>query len=164
MNARLVTRSLHTLAARHRGASWQQVADHLDLASRSSAESRFVRLERDAATYHGDRYPERARDRAGAAWSRANEARLRAAVWSLACLEDTWAQLARTAPAETLIAWHRELDGPGLAARLNTLRLVLDGYGTELPAGPAAAARDEVLALLAELRAARHGVGPQVEE
>ncbi|MFI7360409.1 hypothetical protein ACIBTP_41730 [Streptomyces avidinii] len=64
-----------TQAARRRGASWQQVADHLELASRTSAESRFVRLERDAASYQGDRYPERrraerARDRADDAWCR----------------------------------------------------------------------------------------------
>ncbi|MGW3200157.1 hypothetical protein ACWDBD_37435 [Streptomyces sp. NPDC001118] len=159
-----------TRAARRRGASWQQVADHLGLASRTSAESRFVRLERDAASYRGDRYPERqraerARDRAGDAWCRANEPRLRAAMWSLACLNDEWPQLARTASAEKLVAWHRELDGPGLAARLHALRLVLDSYGAELPASTeAAAARDEVRALLAELRAARHGVDTPAEE
>ncbi|MGW1252246.1 hypothetical protein [Streptomyces sp. NPDC002535] len=153
-----------TRAARRRGASWQQVADSLGLATRTSAESRFVRLERDAASYHGDRYPERlraerARDRAGDAWCRDNAPRLRAAVWSLACLGDSWPQLARTAPAEKLTAWHRELDGPGLAARLRALRLILDSYGAELPAGTAAAAaRDEVLALLEELHAARHGL------
>ncbi|MBZ3918161.1 hypothetical protein [Streptomyces acidiscabies] len=153
-----------TRAARRRGASWQQVADSLGLATRSSAESRFVRLERDAATYRGDRYPERqraerARDRAGEAWCRANAPRLRAAVWSLACLDDSWPQLARTAPAEKLDTWHRELDGPGLAARLRALRLILDSYGAELPAGTeAAAARDEVLGLLEELHAARHGL------
>ncbi|MEU3220138.1 hypothetical protein [Streptomyces sp. NPDC006971] len=159
-----------TRAARKRGASWQQVADSLGLATRSSAESRYVRLQRDAATYRGDRYPERqraerARDRAGAAWSRENEARLRAAVWSLACLDDEWEQLARTAPAERLAGWHRELDGPGLAARLSKLRLVFDSYGAELPVGtPAAAACNEVLALLAELRAARHGTSSPAEE
>ncbi|MFI2207420.1 hypothetical protein ACH47Z_43545 [Streptomyces sp. NPDC020192] len=129
-----------------------------------------MRLERDAASYRSDRYPEkqraeRARDRAGDAWCRANEPRPRAAVWSLACLNDQWAQLARTAPAEKLVAWHRELDGPGLAARLHALRLILDSPGAELPAGTeAAAARDEVLALLAELRAARHGVDTPAEE
>lgn len=159
-----------TRAARKRGASWQQVADSLGLATRSSAESRFVRLQRDAATYRGDRYPERqraerARDRAGAAWCRENEARLRAAVWSLACLNDEWEQLARTAPAERLVDWHRELDGPGLAARLRKLQLILDSHGAELPAGTAAAtARDEVLELLAELRAARHGTDTAAEE
>ncbi|MDN3262863.1 hypothetical protein QWJ26_24265 [Streptomyces sp. CSDS2] len=150
-----------TRAARRRGASWQQIADSLGLASRSSAESRFVRLERDAASYHRDRYPERqraerARDRAGDAWARANAPRLRAAVWSLARLDDSWPQLARTASAEELAAWHRELDGPALAARLRALRLILDSYGAELPAGTeAAAARDEALALLEELHAAR---------
>ncbi|MFJ7416589.1 hypothetical protein ACIQWZ_38195 [Streptomyces sp. NPDC098077] len=159
-----------TRAARKRGTSWQQVADHLGLSSRSSAESRFVRLERDAATYRGDRYPERqraerARDRAGTAWCRENEARLRAAVWSLACLNDEWEQLARTASAERLVDWHRELDGPGLAARLRKLQLILDAHGAELPAGSAAAAaRDEVLELLAELRAARHGTDTTAEE
>ncbi|MGW7460950.1 hypothetical protein [Streptomyces sp. NPDC054797] len=153
-----------TRASRRRGASWQQVADHLGLASRTSAESRFVRLERDAASYRGDRYPERqraerARDRAGDAWCRANEARLRSAVWSLACFNDEWPPLALTASAEVLASWHRELDGPGLAARLKTVRLVLDSYGAELPAGTAAAdARDEVLGLLEELIAARHSV------
>lgn len=151
-----------TRAARRRGASWQQVADSLGLASRTSAESRFVRLERDAATYRGDRYPqkqraERARDRAGEAWCRANAPRLRAAVWSLACLNDSWEPLSRTAPAEKLVSWHRELDGPGLAARLNALRHVLDSPGVEPPA-VAAAARTEVLEVLADLRAARHGV------
>ncbi|MFB6755483.1 hypothetical protein ACFCX6_31725 [Streptomyces sp. NPDC056353] len=152
-----------TRAARDRGASWEAVAHALGLASRSSAESRFVRLERAAATYRGDRHPEkhraeRARDRIGAAWSRANEARLRAAVWSLACLNDQWPQLARNAPAEQLATWHRELDGPALAERLRGLQLILDAYGHDLPAGgAAAAARDEVLQLLDELRDARHG-------
>ncbi|MFJ4343225.1 hypothetical protein [Streptomyces sp. NPDC088915] len=150
-------------AARRREASWQQIADHLGLASRSSAESRAVRLERDAATYRGDRYPEkqraeRARDRAGDAWCRANEARLRAATRSLARLDDRWEQLARTASAEQLDTWQRDLDGPALAARLRSLRLILDSYGAELPDDTAAAAaRNEVLALLDELIAARHG-------
>lgn len=151
-----------TRAARGRGASWQQVADSLGLASRTSAESRFTRLERDAATYRSDRYPERqraerARNRAGDVWCRANEARLRAAVQSLAGLNDGWPQLARTATAEQLDSWHRELDGPALAARLKSLRLVLDSYGGNLPADKAsAAARAEVLALLDELIAVRH--------
>lgn len=153
-----------TRAARRRGASWQQVADSLGLASRSSAESRFVRLERDAASYHRDRYPERqraerARNRAGDAWARANALRLRAAVWSMACLNDSWPRLARIAPAEQLAAWHRELDGPALAARLRPLRRILDPVDGESPAAgsAAAAARDEVLALLKKLHAARHG-------
>lgn len=39
------------------------------------------------------------------------------------------------------------------------VRLVLDAYGAELPAGTTAAdTRDEVLALLEELIAARHGI------
>ncbi|MFD5898659.1 hypothetical protein [Streptomyces sp. NPDC060366] len=58
-----------TRAARVRGASWRQIAGALGLASRSSAESRFVRLERDVTSSRSDRYPERlraerARDRA----------------------------------------------------------------------------------------------------
>ncbi|MFH8620177.1 hypothetical protein ACH4E8_34555 [Streptomyces sp. NPDC017979] len=151
-----------TRAARRRGASWQQVADSLGLASRTSAESRFVRLERDAATYRGDRYPEkqrakRARDRAEETWCRANASRLRAAVWSLACLDDSWELLACTAPAEKLTDWHRELDGPGLAAQLNALRHVLASPGSAL-GEVAAAARTEALEVLADLRAARHGV------
>ncbi|MGW0999178.1 hypothetical protein [Streptomyces sp. bgisy153] len=158
-----------TRAARRRGASWQQVADSLGLASRSSAESRFVRLERDAASHHGDRYPqrqraERARDRAGEAWCRDNAPRLRAAMWSLACLGDSWALLARHASAEKLADWHRGLDGPGLAARLNALRHILDSPGAEKPPGAEArAARAEVLELLAELRAARHSVETPAE-
>lgn len=156
-----------TQAARRRGASWQQVADHLGLAGRTSAESRFVRLERDAASLHGDRYPgrqraERARRRAGDAWAHANERRLRDAVWSLACLNDGWEQLARTATSDRIAGWSRDLDGPGLAARLDTLRLILDAYGADLPSGTeAAAARDEVLGLLAELRVARHSLTDQ---
>ncbi|MFD8992306.1 hypothetical protein ACFVZ4_30195 [Streptomyces goshikiensis] len=152
-----------TRAARGRGASWQQVADHLGLASRTSAESRFVRLERDAASYRGDRYPERqraerARDRTGDTWCRANEARLRSAVWSLACFNDEWPPLARVASAEVLASWHRELDGPGLAARLKTVRPVLDPVDGNLPAAgtAAASARHEILGLLEELIAARH--------
>ncbi|MEU7206165.1 hypothetical protein [Streptomyces sp. NPDC045470] len=153
-----------TRAARERKASWQQIADALGLASRTSAESRYVRLQRDAASYRGDRYPElqraeRARDRAGDAWCHANEARLRAAMWDLICLNDEWPQLARTATSDQMSAWNRDLDGPGLAARLHSLHLDLDAYSTEPPASTAAAAaRDEVLALLAELRAARHGL------
>ncbi|MFC6367196.1 hypothetical protein [Nonomuraea thailandensis] len=159
-----------TRAARRRGAVWQQVADSLGLASRSSAESRFVRLERDAATYRADRYPgrlrdERARDLAGAAWCRDNAPRLRAAVWSLACLGDSWALLARHASAEKLAEWHRERDGPGLAARLNALRHILDSPGAEKPPGAEArAAGAELLTLLAELRAARHSVNAPAQE
>ncbi|MFI9588480.1 hypothetical protein ACIHCQ_43420 [Streptomyces sp. NPDC052236] len=101
-----------------------------------------MRLERDAANYRGNRYPERqraerARDRAGDAWCRANEPRLRAAVWSLAALNDEWPQLARTASADRLVTWHRELDAPALAARLRSLRLILDSYGAKLPADTA---------------------------
>lgn len=150
-----------TRAARTRGASWEQVAHTLGLASRSSAENRYVRLERAAATYRGDRHPEkhraeRARARIGVAWCRDNAARLRAAAWSLACLNDEWPQLARTASSEQPDLWHRELDGPALAERLRGLQLILDAYGAELPAGSeAAAARDEALQLLDELRAAR---------
>ncbi|MFD4740201.1 hypothetical protein ACFWNR_05325 [Streptomyces virginiae] len=142
---------------------WQQVADSLGLTSRTSAESRFVRLERDAASYRGARYPERqraerARDQAGDTWYRANEARLRSAMWRLACFNDARPLLARVASAEVLTSWHRELDGPGLAARLKTVRPALDSYGAELPAGTAtASARDEVLGLLEELVAARQG-------
>lgn len=153
-----------TRAARTRGASWEKVAHALGLASKSSAESRFVRLERAAATYRGDRHPdlhraERARDRAATAWCHANTPRLRDAVWSLACLNDQWPQLARTAASEQLVTWHHELDGPALAERLRDLQLILDAYGAELPAGTeAAAARDGALALLEEMRAARHGI------
>ncbi|AWZ07705.1 MULTISPECIES: hypothetical protein [unclassified Streptomyces] len=153
-----------TRAARERGASWQQVADSLGLASRTSAESRSVRLERDAASFRGDRYPERqraerARDRAGDTWCQTNAPRLRAAVWSLACLNDGWPQLARRASAKELDSWHRELDGPALGARLRKLRPLVRAHGDELPVGTKAAeARDEVLGLMEELIAARHGI------
>lgn len=40
---------------------------------------------------------------------RANEAPLRSAMWSLACFNDEWPQLARVACAEALAFWHREL-------------------------------------------------------
>jgi len=156
-----------TRAARARGASWEAVAHALGLASRSSAESRFVRLERAAATYRGDRHPEKhraekARDRLQADWCVQNSRRLRDAAWSLACLNDEWPQLARTATSEQLDRWHRELDGPGLGERLRGLQLILDAYGAELPAGSeAAAARNEVLALLDEMRAVRHGLPTQ---
>ncbi|MFJ4014454.1 hypothetical protein [Streptomyces sp. NPDC090026] len=76
---------------------------------------------------------ERARDRAGNAWCRANEPRLRAAVWSLARLDDGWERLARTASAERLTSWHRKLDGPALTARLTALRRILDPVDGELP-------------------------------
>ncbi|GGQ33452.1 hypothetical protein GCM10010266_65930 [Streptomyces griseomycini] len=57
-----------TRAARKRGTSWQQVADASGPTSRASAESWFVRLEHDAASYRGGHCPgqqrvERARDR-----------------------------------------------------------------------------------------------------
>ncbi|MGW7517818.1 hypothetical protein ACWGJ2_19745 [Streptomyces sp. NPDC054796] len=122
-------------------------------------ESRFVRLGRDAASYRGDRYPERQRaERAGDAWCRDNEPHLRAAVWSLACLNDAWPRLAPAAPAERLLSWHRELEGPDLAARLKSLRPILVSHGAEPPASTeAVAARNEVLALLEELLTARHG-------
>ncbi|WP_415962022.1 hypothetical protein [Streptomyces sp. 021-4] len=153
-----------TRAARKRGASWQQVADALGLTARSSAESRFVRLERDAASYRSDRYPERqraerARDRAGAAWCHANTARLRGALFDLATFNSSWPALSRAASDETLMSWTKELDGPALAARLHSLRHVLaDG----VPAGAvashplgAAAVRDEALGLLASLAEVR---------
>ncbi|MGW6971885.1 hypothetical protein [Streptomyces sp. NPDC054952] len=49
------------------------------------------------------------------------------------------AELARVAFAEVPASWHRELDEPGLAARLKTVRPVLDAYGADLPAGTASA-------------------------
>jgi hypothetical protein len=156
-----------TRAARKRGASWQQVADSLGLSSRSSAESRFVRLERDAASYRGDRYPERqraerARDRAGDAWCRANERRLREALGDLTTFNDTWPELARIATTETLSSWVSRLDGPQLAVRLRILRTVLTH---EIPADavashpvPADELRRSALALLDELVDARQGL------
>ncbi|GGZ84002.1 hypothetical protein [Streptomyces rubiginosohelvolus] len=148
-----------TRAARRRGASWSDVADHLGLAGRTSAESRFVRLERDAASLHRDRYPERlraerARDRAGDAWSRASERRLREALGGLSTFNDTWPELARTATSQMLSTWVRDLDGPGLAARLRILRVVLsrpvpDGAVASHPT-PADELRLSALALLDE--------------
>jgi hypothetical protein len=122
--ARALERDL-TRAARARGASWGQIGRALGPASRSSAERRFVRLERDAASYRADRYPKRqrakrARNRAGEAWCRDNAPRLRAAVWRLVALNDSWPQLARHADRLQLEDWHRTLDGPGLAARRST--------------------------------------------
>ncbi|MCX4902329.1 hypothetical protein [Streptomyces sp. NBC_00892] len=68
------------------------------------------------------------------------------------------ATAARNASAPS--ARHRELAGPGLAARPRPLGLILDSYGADLPAGTAAAtARNEALALLEELSAARHDPG-----
>ncbi|MFI8888608.1 hypothetical protein [Streptomyces sp. NPDC053813] len=69
----------------------------------------------------------------------------------------------RIASAERLPTWHRELDGPALAARLKTLRRILDPVDGELPAAgtPVAAARTEVLALLDDLLAARHALADQ---
>ncbi|MEK8175042.1 hypothetical protein NKH77_56085 [Streptomyces sp. M19] len=154
-----------TRAARDRGASWQQVADALGLTSRSSAESRHVRLERDAASYRRDRHPElqraeRARDRAGHAWCHANEARLREAIWDLATFNGTWPALAHAASETELASWVKELDGPALAARLRRLRPALaddlpPGAEASHPLAPAAI-RDQVLALLDELIQARH--------
>ncbi|MGW1037885.1 hypothetical protein ACWD4Z_37575 [Streptomyces antibioticus] len=153
-----------TRAARRRGASWSDVADHLGLAGRTSAESRFVRLERDAASHRGDRYPERqraerARDRAGDAWCQTNERRLREALSDLATFNDTWPELARAATSQTLSAWVARLDGPGLAARLRILRLVLS---RPVPADavashpvPAESLRVNALDLLDELAYAR---------
>ncbi|WP_427251106.1 hypothetical protein [Bacillus cereus] len=150
-----------TRAARERKASWQQIADALGLASRTSAESRYVRLQRDAASYRGDRYPElqraeRARDRAGDAWCHAHEARLRDAAWTLATINDQWPRLAERATSAQLADWAARLDAPALAARLAGLELMLDTYGAEAPTEEAARAREEVLALMAAHRAARH--------
>ena len=158
-----------TKAARARAASWQQIADALGLASRTSAESRFVRLERDAATYHGDRYPERqraarARDRAEAAWIQENTARLRSTVVDLATVNGTWPELARAATDDELLSWAQNLDGHALVSRLRGLRPVLAAcvpHSAEASHPlPAAAIRDQVLALLDELIAARHGQPP----
>ncbi|MFF9593585.1 hypothetical protein ACF1FX_31040 [Streptomyces sp. NPDC014646] len=156
-----------TRAARTRSASWQQIADALGLASRTSAESRFVRLERDAATYRSDRYPDRqraarARDRAEAAWTRDNVARVRSAVFDLATFNGTWPGLTRAATDDELLSWAKTLDGPELVSRLRGLRPVLaagvpDGAEASHPL-PAAAVRDQVLALLDELIAARNGL------
>ncbi|MFJ9412496.1 hypothetical protein [Streptomyces sp. NPDC101393] len=54
--------------------------------------------------------------------------------------------------------WVREDDGPGLADRLRGLQLLRDAHGDTAPTTEAAEARDQALALLAELRAARHGL------
>jgi type II secretory pathway component PulJ len=156
-----------TRAARSRGASWQQVADALGLASRTSAESRAVRLERNSTSGRSDRYPqevraERARDRAGDAWCRANEARLRSAVFDLSTFNGTWPALSDATADEVLLSWVGGLDGPALAVRLRGLRTVLadgipDGAKASHPSG-AHGVRQEALALLDELRDARHGL------
>lgn len=156
-----------TRAARSRDGSWQQIATALGLSSRTSAESRAVRLERGAASHGADRYPDqlraaRARDRAGDDWCHANERRLREAVHDLATFNDTWPDLALAAPAGELTNWATHLDGPGLAARLRGLRPVLT-FGPPPSAEAshpltATALRDEVRALLDEMIAARHGL------
>ncbi|MFI7236092.1 AAA family ATPase [Streptomyces cyaneofuscatus] len=152
--------------ARRRGACWQLVADSLGLATSSSAESRFVRLKHDAAShrYSQRQRAERARDRAADTRCHTNLARLREAVWGLAPSKT---------PGPDSPAWppHRNsrpggrnstdpLSPPGsatcgvLADRLPDSATASNSLGT-------AAVRDEVLALLDELLAARHGSGPQ---
>ncbi|MEU2078610.1 hypothetical protein [Streptomyces sp. NPDC013489] len=162
-----------TRAARKRGASWGQVGESLGLAGRTSAESRFTRLERDAASYRGDRYPEkqraeRARDRAGDAWSQANERRLREAVGDLSTFNDTWPELARRASSQALSDWVARLDGPRLAARLRILRRVLSSPVPDTAVAshplPAEELRLSALALLDELVDARNGLpAPRTE-
>ncbi|GHG05549.1 hypothetical protein ACFFSH_40015 [Streptomyces filamentosus] len=156
-----------TRAARARSASWQEIADHLGLTSRSSAKSRYVRLQRDAASYRGDRYPElqradRARDRAADEWARENERRLRGAVADLTAFNDTWPSLTTLASAKTLLSWTARLDGPALAAKLHRLHPALSG---DIPAGAAvspphtaAQIRNGALALLNELASVRNAV------
>ncbi|WP_181786113.1 hypothetical protein [Streptomyces phytophilus] len=105
---------------------------------------------------------DRARDRTGNAWCRADERQPREALGDLSTFNDTWPDLARAATSDTLSAWVRDLDGPALAARLPILRLVPsqpvpDGAVASHPE-PADALRRSALAPLDEHLDARLSV------
>ncbi|MDH6710775.1 hypothetical protein P3T27_007526 [Kitasatospora sp. MAA19] len=155
--------------ARERGATWQQIADHLGLTSRQAAENRALRLER-AVQARGDRYVERqredrARQRNGESWCRAHEQQLRAAAAALVDVAEAWPLLRDAAGAPRVralaAAAEDETRGPELAQLLRGLRYALDSpSGQErLPdgerTGEALSARDQVLGLLDQLAAER---------
>ena len=151
-----------TEQARERGASWQEVADHLGLEKRQSAESRFLRLQRGAQG--GDRYVdkhrrERARQRTADAWCEEHEDQILDVVRRLLDVAPTaWPQLTGdTAGAAVLRALADVPDAVIAVEQLRSLKFALAPFGMEPPAPAgarateAAAAREEMLALLDEL-------------
>ncbi|MFJ4342669.1 hypothetical protein [Streptomyces sp. NPDC088915] len=152
-------------AARARGASWQKIADHLGLARKQSAEGRLIRLERSKT--HGDRYvgkqrEERARQRNADEWCRTHEDRIRTVAQRVLSISSAWPELTDSALGSACLdGLVTAGDGPTLAGHLFRLRLIFAPYGLEpLEAvgeqrDKAAAIRDSVLDLVAELLAVR---------
>ncbi|MEU1824169.1 hypothetical protein ABZ502_17300 [Streptomyces abikoensis] len=156
--------------AKQRGASLLEMAHHLGLRTRQSAETRFLRLQAASATNRARRaIPEqrraRARQRNADAWCRQNEERMRKVAARLLDVAGAWPHLARDPLASSCLEELTTVqDAPALAEPLNVLRLALAPYGMEPPAptgdraGDAVEARDALLALLEELIAVRAGV------
>jgi hypothetical protein len=153
-------------AARAHRASWTEIADHLALKTRQSAETRSVRLEA-AVQSRKDRdvdrqRAERARQRNADAWCGEHAQRIRTVAHRLADVAGSWPQMQPDA-ARRLRELAETQDPIALVERMNEVRFTLAPYGLEPPAPvgsratEAAEARDAALALLDEHRAVRTG-------
>lgn len=160
--------------ARDLGVSWQRLADALGLATRQSAETRALRLDRAVHTSSGrdvaSQRLAKARDRAADAWCVQHEGRVRdlserlfdtAGAWDMEAIGGT-ARVDLHALGELLASGGSPV---ALAQRLESLRLHLaPPHRDERPkpagkhAGEAVAARMELTVLIAERDDARQRV------
>ncbi|MFB7467031.1 hypothetical protein ACFCZ1_26650 [Streptomyces sp. NPDC056224] len=159
--------------ARHRGASWQRLADAQGFATRQSAESRALRLQRAASISGGrDVAAQRlsqARQRAGEAWCLEHDDRIRDLCDRLVDSSSAWTHLTSDPHAASIV---HELvatltaggNGVTLMRVLSRLHLFLSPYGKPQPepfgqqAAAAVKVRNEVTALLAEQEAVQLSV------
>ncbi|MEV5605697.1 hypothetical protein AB0L33_30090 [Streptomyces sp. NPDC052299] len=162
-------------AARDRGSSWQKIADATGLGTRQSAETRALRLERGAKSYHGRDVAaqrlDKARDRAEAAWCEENADTIRDVAERFYDTSGAWNLQNLDGDADIRAAVHSigELlatDGSraGLAGLLAVSRFRLaphDGEAvkpTGTRAADAAQALTDVKKLISERSAARYRV------
>lgn len=157
-------------AARTRNASWQRIAGALALATRQSAESRALRLERDREEHGRSRNVpaqrvEKARQRAADAWCQQHADRVRETAQTVVDTAGVWPAV-QDSPCARADAHRLAQDlasgaeASVLADRLTRLRFEVLPYGTRsLPATAdpraeeAARARDALTALFADLDA-----------
>ncbi|MGW6979619.1 hypothetical protein ACWGE1_09245 [Streptomyces sp. NPDC054932] len=160
--------------ARSSGASWQKLADAQGFATRQSAETRALRLQRAASISGGrDVAAQRlsqARKRAGEAWCLECEDRIRDLCDDLVDTAAAWPHLTSDPYAASIV---HELvatltaggNGVALMRTLSRLHRFLSPYGKPQPepcgrqAAAAVKARNELKALVVEREAAESSVG-----
>ncbi|MFD5342288.1 hypothetical protein ACFWJY_00580 [Streptomyces anulatus] len=161
-------------AARARSASWQKLADALGLATRQSAETRALRLERASQSYRGrdvaSQRLDKARERVEQAWCEENAERIREAAGRFYDTSGAW-DLQNVNKIDIRGTVHRigELlatDGSPvrLASLLASVRYHLDPYEGEAPkpTGKRSADAAQALTDIVELHAERSTVRNRV--